>query len=237
MPSPTANLPSLSTTWTSHAAPSYTEQDPALEPRARAAQTYVDTLGMYAEDTHPDSVRQLESRRPSSLAPTYWQAMGRDSPLPEQVGNTPSIDEDPVSFSPSLSGRALAQAVKHVDRLNHVLEQAEQLGTLLLERDQQGGTSIDLQTVVTLCRKLDQLRSAWAAGAFAGSSRIGTQLASHCAPVPRTLQEDALKALINNLWDVAKTEYRDKYLTDPLNADHILVDVYRLVEGLKNSRI
>jgi hypothetical protein len=175
--------------------------------------------------------------------------MGSDSPLPEhdaiddlpppyeQAMDNASIDGDAVSFSPTLSASALAQAMKHVSRLTDLLEQAEQLGTLLMERNPTGGTSIDVETIARLCRKVDKLRTSWANGAFAGSSRLGTQLASHCAPVPRTLKEEALKASINDLWRVAKTEYRDKYLADPLNADPILAKVYNLVEDLKKAEI
>lgn len=245
MPIPTAPLSALPTTWTAHTAPAYTEQDPGLEQRSRSAQTYFSALEMYAEDTHPDSVRQLESRRPASLPPTYWQATSSDSPLPEhdasdelpptyeQATGTGSSNEDAVSFSPHLSGRALSQAMKHVYRLDHLLKQAEQLGTLLLDRD----TSIDVGTVAALCQQIDRLRSSWANGAFAGSSQLGTQLAGHCFPVPRALKENALKAAIDNLWNVAKTEYRDLYLSNPLHADPVLAKVYSLVEGLKNTEI
>lgn len=249
MPIPAAPLSPLPTTWTEHTAPAYTEQDPALEQRSRCAQTYFSALETYAEDTHPDSVRQLESRRPASLPPTYWQATSRDSPLPEhdasnelpptyeQATGTGSSDEDAVSFAPHLSGRALSQAMKHVYRLDHLLEQGEQLGTLLMEHDQEGGTSINVETVAALCRQIDRLRSSWANGAFAGSSHVGTQLANHCFPAPRALKENALKAAINHLWNVAKTEYEDVNLSDPLHADSIRAKVYSLVEGLKNTEI
>lgn len=244
MSTPIAHLPSYPTSWTAHTAPVYTEQDPALESRSRSAQSYFRTLEMYAEDTHPDSVRQLESRRPASLAPTYWQAMNSDSPLPRHDANDElpppyeqAVTEGAVSFSPTLSGGALAQAMKHVDRLDHLLEQAEQLGTLLIERDQEGGTAIEVETVAALCQKIDGLRSSWANGAFSGSSQLGTQLASHCAATPRALKENALKAAVDNLWTVAKTQYRDLYLTDPLRADPILAKVYGMVEGLKKAEI
>lgn len=238
MPTPTVDSPSLPTTWTLHTAPAYTqEQDPALEQRARAAQTYFDALQMYAEDTHPDSVRQLESQRPESLPPTYWQAMDSTSPLPEHDANDEQVAEDAPSFSPHLSGRALSQAMKHVDRLDHLLDKGEQLGTLLMERGQEAGTSIDVATVVALCRKIDGLRSSWANGAFAGSSQLGTQLAGQCVPVPRALKENDLKAAIDELWNVAKTEYRDIYQPDPLNADPILAQVYVLAKHLKEAQI
>lgn len=249
MPTQTACLPSLPTTWTLHTAPTCDDQDRALESRSRSAQTYFSTLQMYAEDTHPDSIRQLESQRPAALPPTYWQATNSASPLPEPdvndelpptygqaVGNA-SSDENAVRFSPHLSGRALSQAVKHVDRLNHLLDKAEQLGTLLMEQDLERGTSIDVETVAALCRKIDRLRSSWAEGAFAGSSQLGTQLASHCFPVPRARVENTLKAAIDDLWTVAKTQYRDIYLSDPLHADPILAKTYSLVEGLKKADI
>lgn len=46
-----------------------------------------------------------------------------------------------------------------------------------------------------------------------------------------------MNAAIDNLWRTAKTEYQDRYLTDPLNADPILAKVYIMVEGLKKAEI
>lgn len=261
MPTPTAYSPALPATWTLHTAPvitpstplnlngeralpAYAELDPALARRSRITQEYFNEQGRYSEDTHPDSVKQLDSQRPASLPPTYWQATGHDSPLPEHVENDAppptydeAVDTGGVRFCPSLNGQHLAQAMKHVYRLDQLLEQAEQLGTLLLERDQAGGTSIDAEQVAVLCQKIDRLRSSWANGAFAGTSRLGTQLASHLFPVARTSREGALNAAIDNLWRTAKTEYQDRYLTDPLNADPILAKVYIMVEGLKKAEI
>ena len=275
MPTAANNLPALHAIWTAHPVPiastgtppdttrapiplpAYTQQDPALEHCARAAQGYFDELGTYSEDTHPDSVRQLELIRPKALPPTYWQATGNASPLPEHADNeeapptyreaigTAARGGDAVRFSPYLSVTALVQATKHVNRLNDLLEQAEQLGTLLLERAlpeagiQEGGTSIDAQTMAALCQKIDRLRSSWANGAFARSSRMGSPLARviDCSPAARTLKENALKAEINSLWDTAKTEYQTHYLADPLNADPTLAKVYLMVKGLRRAPI
>ena len=272
MPSPANHLTSLPPTWAVHSVPianidtppraptplpPYTEQDPTQEHRARVAEGYADTLATYAEDTHPDSVKQLELLRPKTLAPTYWQATGNASPLPEHVDTdeapptyreatgTAHQGNDAVPFSPYLSVTALVQATKHVNRLNDLLEQAEQLGTLLLERElpnggtQAGGTSIDAETVAALCQKIDRLRSSWANGAFAWSSRVSTRLtrAFDCAPTARALKENALKAEINSLWDTAKTEYQTQYLTDPLHADPSLAKVYLMVKGLRRAPI
>lgn len=237
--------------------PSYTELNPELKQRAGVAQGYFDQMGTYSEDTHPDSVRQLEQLRPKALPPTYWQATGNPSPLPEHVEteeappsyreaiNSAHQDDNAVRFSPYLTATERAQAHKHVDRLNDLLEQAEQLGTLLMEREQpdggaqEGESSIDAETVAALCRKIDRLRSSWANGAFTGSSRMGGPLAIalDCYPAARTLKENALKAEINSLWDTAKTQYRTHYLTDPLNADPILAKVYLMVKGLKRAPI
>ncbi len=237
--------------------PSYTELDPELKQRARVAQGYFDQLGMYSEDTHPDSVRQLELLRPKALPPTYWQTTDNASPLPEHVETeeapptyreaigSADHDDNPVRFSPHLSATALVQAYKHVNRLNDLLEQAEQLGALLVEREHpdgsipEGGTSIDAETVAALCAKIDRLRSSWAEGAFAASSRMGSPLAwaLACTPSARTLKENALKAELNSLWDTAKTEYQTRYLTDPLNAAPTLAKVYLMVKGLRRAPI
>lgn len=179
MPTPTAYSPALPATWTLHTAPvitpstplnlngeralpAYAELDPALARRSRITQEYFNEQGRYSEDTHPDSVKQLDSQRPASLPPTYWQATGHDSPLPEHVENDAppptydeAVDTGGVRFCPSLNGQHLAHAMKHVYRLDQLLEQAEQLGTLLLERDQAGGTSIDAEQVAVLCQKID----------------------------------------------------------------------------------
>lgn len=275
MPNLANHLPPLHANWAAHSVavastdstrdaprasaplPSYTELDPELKQRARLTQGYFDQLGTYSEDTHPDSVRQLELLRPKALPPTYWQATGNASPLPEHVEteeapptyreaiDTAHPDDDEVRFSPYLSARTLVQAHKHVNRLNDLLEQAEQLGALLVEREHpdgtipEGGTSIDAETVAALCRKIDRLRSSWADGAFAASSRMGSPLAwaLSCSPTARTLKENALKAELNSLWDTAKTEYQTHFLTDPLNADPILAKVYLMVKGLKSAQI
>ncbi|CRM22164.1 hypothetical protein [Pseudomonas sp. 37 R 15] len=244
MPTPIAESPTFPTTWTLHTVPAYTEeQDPALEQRARSAQAYFNTLQMYAEDTHPDSVRQLESQRPASLPPSYWQATNSISPQPARDANdeqdtaNPSTHQDATQFSPHLSGRALSQAVKHVHRLDRLLERAEQLGALLMSHGQEQGTSIDLETVGNLWRKIGSLKNSWANGAFAGSSQLVTQLAGQCLTVPRALKENDLKAAIDNLWNIAQAEYRDVYLPDPLSASPILAQVYRLAEELKNADI
>ncbi|SDQ41526.1 hypothetical protein SAMN04490186_0408 [Pseudomonas grimontii] len=228
----------------------YTELAPELEHRSRVAQNYFNQMDRYAEDTHPDSARQLEAQRPQSLPPTYWQAMGQASPLPEHVEDgelPPTYDravgadhptgQDALMFDPSLSGRARAQALKHVQRLDDLLDKAEQLGALLLGRNEQGETSIDVNTVASLCKKIDRLRSSWASGVFADSSRVLGQLANTCIPIYRAERETALKTSIEKLWDVAKTEYREKYLPDPVTADPILPKVYLMVEGLKKAEI
>lgn len=275
MPTPANPLPVAHANWTAHSAPAantgsprdatrasaplpaYTELDPELKQRARVAQGYFDQLGTYSEDTHPDSVRQLEVLRPKALPPTYWQSTDTASPLPEHVEteeapptyrealNSAQHDDNAVRFSPYLSATALVQAHKHVNRLNDLLEQAEQLGTLLVEREHpdgtipEGGTSIDAETVAALCGKIDRLRSSWADGAFAASSRMGSPLARalDCSPRARTLKENALKAEINSLWDTAKTEYQTHYLTDPLNADPTLAKVYLMVKGMRRAPI
>ena len=257
--SPTSSVPS--TTWEAHTTStygdiprastpvSYTELDPALERRSRVTQDYFNEVDRYAEDTHPDSIRLLEALRPQSLPPTYWQAMGKDSPLPEHVedgglppfyeqavGASDSSVEEGLMFDPALSGRALTQALKHVGRLDDLLENAEQLGTLLLARDGQGGTSIDVNTVASLCQKIDHLRSCWASGQFAGSSRGLSHLANNFVPVHRAERETDLKDSIAQLWNVAERDYQEKYLTDR-NADQILAEVYIMVDGLKKAEI
>lgn len=275
MPTPANHLPLLHSNWAAHSVavassgspreatrastplPSYTELDPELKQRAHVAQGYFDQLGTYSEDTHPDSVRQLELLRPKTLPPTYWQAADNASPLPEHVETeeapptyreaigSADHDDNPVRFSPHLSATALVQAYKHVNRLNDLLEQAEQLGTLLVEREHpdgtlpEGGSSIDTETVAALCRKIDRLRSSWADGAFAASSQMGSPLARAiaCYPTARALKENALKAEINSLWDTAKTEYQTHYLADPLNADPTLAKVYLMVKGLRRAPI
>lgn len=83
------------------------------------------------------------------LPPTYDQAVGADHPT----------GQDALMLDPSLSGRARAQALKHVQRLDDLLDKAEQLGMLLLGRNEQGETSIDVNTVASLCKKIDRLRS------------------------------------------------------------------------------
>ena len=225
----------------------YTERDPTLERRSGVAQNYFNELGHYAEDTHPDSVRMLEARRPQSLPPTYWQAMGKDSPMPEHVESNvmpptyeqaTRVDEEALRFEPSLSGRGLAQAMKHVRRLDDLLKNAEELGTLLLEHEGQNGTSsIDVHAVAELCRKIDSLRTAWAHGIFDGTSRGLSRLANHCIPVYRVEREDKLKNSIAELWNVAHTQYQEKYLPDPVNADPILATVYIMADRLKKAAI
>ena len=275
MPNPANHLPPMLANWAAHSVtvastdsprgaarasaplPSYTEIHPELKQRARVAQDYFDQLDKYSEDTHPDSVRQLELLRPKALPPTYWQSTNNASPLPEHVEteevpptyreamDSAQHNDNAVRFSPYLSTTELVQAHKHVDRLNDLLEQAEQLGTLLLAREHpdgtipEGGTSLDTEKVAALCVTIDRLRSSWAGGAFAASSRRGSPLALalDCSPRPRTLKENALKAEIKSLWDTAKTEYQTHYLTDPLNAAPNLAKVYLMVEGLKRAPI
>lgn len=257
--SPTSSLPI--TTWEAHTTSTYgdipraatpvsdTERDLAPERRYRAAEDYFNEVDRYAEDTHPDSVRLLEARLPHSLPPTYWQAMGKDSPLPEHVedGGLPPIneqavgayeypDEEGLMFDPALSGRALAQALKHVRRLDDLLKNTEQLSTLLRARDGQGGTSIDVDTVASLGQKIHSLRSDWASGQFAGSSRGLSHLANNFVPVHRAQRETDLKDSIAELWTVAKKDYREEYLTDR-NADQTLVEILFMVEGLKKAEI
>lgn len=225
----------------------YTELDPALERRSRVAQNHFDELAHYAEDTHPDSARMLEARRPQSLPPTYWQAMGKDSPLPEHVEDdvlpptyeqATNAGEGALRFDSSLSGRALAEAIEHVRRLDDLLNNAEELRTLLLNHPAQNGTPpIDVDAVADLCLKIDSLRTAWAHGLFDETSRGLNRMADTCVPDYRVEREDELKASIAELWNAANTEYQEKYLPDPSNAHPILSTAYVMAERLKKADI
>ncbi|QHF46277.1 hypothetical protein PspS35_21710 [Pseudomonas sp. S35] len=223
---------------------------PYTEHRCSTAQDYANTLNLYAEDTRTHSVRQLEQYRPQSLPPTYWQAMDRASPLPEHAENTtprPSYEEalgtsrcneeDDWRLLQMLSGSARAHALKHVNRLDNALDKAEQLGQLLVERETQGGTSIDEDAVADVALKIDQLRTLWRNGAFAGDDGVTTPSFAASAPTYRKDREAALSTSIDELWNVANTEYQEKYLPDSASADPILETVFHLAKALKDAEI
>lgn len=212
--------------------PAYTELSAELSIRSAVAQTHFDFMSRYAEDTHPDSIRMIESKRPSTLPPSYHQAMEQALPMPEHSQEEVEHDDlDPITFSPHLSEVDLEQANRHVDRLFAHLEAVADLTEKVIEAEQNPPpSSITKAQIKALADHLVTLCRAWGDGSLAGSSRAGTAIGRNAADIRRATLENTANTLAKEMLEVAGSDFR-KSAQGPMSMA-TAADIYRSMKML-----